>query len=336
MILKGKKEMAMLTVCIALYFNGFGQSRHYKDDYEGGYRGGYIKDLVVPDSSLNFLVIGDWGRCGEYFQKEVADQMANASVDGNAKFIISTGDNFYPSGVASVSDPLWQKSYEDVYHHYALQKEWYVVLGNHDYKTNPQAELDYAKMSTRWILPSRYYSIKVPIQGDTTNKVLFVFMDTNPFIEKYYKDSEYGKQVKGQDTSAQRQWLEKTLDEKDPGVTWKFVVGHHTMYTSGKRIKSSETFQLRKTLEPIFKKYQVDAYLCGHEHHLEYLKPENAPHYFISGAGSESREVNGSLPESKFKISDHGFMYFSVARKKFLVQVINWEGKVLFKQEIKK
>src|SRR5580700_5993775 len=81
------------------------QTSFYQEEYASGYRGGFIEGLKVPDSALNFLVIGDWGRCGEYFQKEVADQLAKASVGADASFIISTGDNLYPDGVASIDDP---------------------------------------------------------------------------------------------------------------------------------------------------------------------------------------------------------------------------------------
>jgi tartrate-resistant acid phosphatase type 5 len=321
----------LLSLCSAM---ASGQSKHDSTAYQSGYRGGFIKNLVVPDDALTFLVIGDWGRCGEYFQTEVAEQMARASVSSDADFIISTGDNFYPNGVASVNDPLWDKSYEKVYHQYSLQKDWYVVLGNHDYRINAQAEIDYSAKSARWILPSHYYSVKLPIDGDTTKKALFVFIDTNPMINKYYSDAVYGKAVKNQDTATQKKWLLKTLADPDPAIRWKFVVGHHPLYTSGKRIKSAETLQFRKTMEPILKAYHVDAYICGHEHQLEYIKPEGSTHHFISGAGSETRPVNEKLPESKFKAADHGFMLFSVTAKNMNVQVINWEGKILYKQMI--
>jgi acid phosphatase len=29
-------------------------------------------------------------------------------------FILSMGDNFYPDGVISISDPQWNKSFEDI------------------------------------------------------------------------------------------------------------------------------------------------------------------------------------------------------------------------------
>ncbi|MBS1586051.1 MAG: metallophosphoesterase [Bacteroidetes bacterium] len=129
------------------------------------------------------------GRCGEDFQKEVSEQLAITSKKTNADFIISTGDNFYPKGVLSINDPLWDKSYEDIYHQFSLQKDWYVVLGNHDVKTNAEAEVEYTKKSVRWHMPQHYYSIKIPIsKKDTTKKILLVFLDTNPFVGEYYKD----------------------------------------------------------------------------------------------------------------------------------------------------
>lgn len=310
------------------------QNKHDLDEHAGGYRGAYIKNLQIPDKALNFLVIGDWGRCGEYYQQDVANQLAAASMSGKASFIISTGDNFYPSGVASVEDPLWTQSFENIYHQYALQKPWYVVLGNHDYKINPQAEVDYSKRSARWIMPSRYYTQKVEINGDSTKKILFVFIDSNPFISKYYSAGDYKMQVKTQDTAAQIKWINTVLAEKDSTVIWKIVVGHHPLYTSGKRIKSPETLEFRKRFEPLLQKYKVNAYICGHEHQLEYLKPEGLTHHFISGAGSEAREVNGELSESKFKASDHGFMLFSVTDQSLLMQVINWQGSILFRHNI--
>lgn len=306
------------------------QNKHDVSETTAGYRGGFIKGLAIPDSALNFLVVGDWGRCGEYFQKEVAEQMSFASISGEADFIVSTGDNFYPNGVASIDDPLWDKSYENVYTQFSLQKDWYVVLGNHDYRINPEAEVEYSKKSARWIMPSRYYSVKLAINGDTSSKALFVFIDTTPFIEKYYSDLVYGKMVKTQDTSAQRIWLSSVLADTDPNIKWKFVVGHHPLYTSGKRSKSAETLQLRKLMAPIFKQYNVDAYLCGHEHQLEYIKPEGRTHYFISGAGSETREVKDILTESKFTAADHGFMLLSLTKQKLKMQVINWQGRILF------
>src|SRR5450432_3924459 len=88
--------------------------------------------LHLSPKALNFLVVGDWGRQGDYHQSDVAKTMNDFSDTYDAKFIISTGDNFYVNGVRSIHDPLWQSSFEDVYRGIWLQKDWYVVLGNHD------------------------------------------------------------------------------------------------------------------------------------------------------------------------------------------------------------
>lgn len=322
----------LLLMLVASY-RGKAQTKTYDDEYKSGYRGGFIEGLAVPDSATSFLAIGDWGRCGEYFQKEVADQLGKASVGADASFIISTGDNLYPDGVASIDDPLWNRSYEDIYHQFSLQKPWYVVLGNHDYVTNPQAEVEYTKKSARWRMPKRYYSIKVPIKDGGGKQILFVFLDTSPLIDKYYTDASYENNVKTQDTAGQMEWLQKTLSDNDPSIRWRFVVGHHPLYTSGKRIKSPETLQFRKRMESIFDTYKVDAYICGHEHQQEYLREGNTQ-YFISGSASEVRPIDGNFPGSKFRASDHAFMVFSVTTNKIQMEVINWEGKILYQNTI--
>jgi predicted MPP superfamily phosphohydrolase len=93
--------------------------------------------------ALNFLIISDWGWNGFKSQQEVADQMAVYAEKTEPKFIISCGDNFQVQGVASAQDPLWISNYENIYKNVSLQVDWYPVLGNHDYKGNTQAEIDY-------------------------------------------------------------------------------------------------------------------------------------------------------------------------------------------------
>lgn len=331
--------ISTLLLTVLLSYNSWAQqSKAAKEELESGYKGGGIEGLETADSALSFLVIGDWGRSGEYGQKDVAIQMAKASVSADAAFVISTGDNFYPAGVKSTQDPQWQRSFENVYSQHSLQIDWFSVLGNHDYKSNPQAQIEYSAIAKRWNMPSRYFSYKLPISNDdTTKKILFVYMDTNPLVQKYYEDESYKANVISQDTSAQMKWLKNTLADKDPAIKWKIVIGHHPLYSSGKRVKSPETAQIRKSLEKIFTQNKVDIYLCGHEHHLEYLKSASNPtHHFISGAGSEIRPMKNLIPESKFRASDFGFMLFSITNNQFRVVTINGEGKIINDQNIKK
>jgi hypothetical protein len=86
----------------------------------------------------------------------------------------------------------------------------------------------------------------------------------------------------------------------------------------------------------LFEKYKVDAYLCGHEHHLEYDEPADA-HFveFISGSGSEATAVT-SAPYAKFVQQQYGFLTVNVTAKQALFQFISWEGKVVYTTTLKK
>lgn len=190
-----------------------------------------ITGISIPKDALHFFVIGDWGRNGEYGQKEIAIIMADAAKQVEPDFIISTGDNFYPSGVRSVMDPHWKASFEDVYSQHSLQGDWFVVLGNHDYKGNPDAQIEYTTISRRWNMPSRYYSKIFGI--NKSQSAQFIFMDTNPYVDAYHKEDET-YHVKGIDTARQRKWMDSVLSQA-PKNDWKFVIGHHSIYSLGKR-----------------------------------------------------------------------------------------------------
>ncbi|MBW8687295.1 purple acid phosphatase family protein [Chitinophaga rhizophila] len=291
-------------------------------------------DLAEKDYPLNFLAIGDWGRNGADHQVQVARQMGDWATKHPNQFIISTGDNFYPSGVISEHDPLFHYSFENVYTDFSLQWDWYPILGNHDYKSDPDAQVRYSKISRRWKMPARYYSKEVSIgkQG----KVLFLFIDTNPMIPEFYDNPEYGPHVAGQQPEKQLEWINKTLADAGPEVKWKIVVGHHPMYTAGPRTTNYDTLRIRKALEETLEKQKVDVYLAGHDHSMQHLKTNGYTHHLISGAGSEVTPVKDGLSYSKFQAADYGFMYFSINSEEINVQVINHEGKMLYKTAIKK
>lgn len=289
-----------------------------------------IKNIKIVPKSLNFLIMGDWGRHGTKHQRKVADQMSIATVCTKATFNLIVGDNFYPSGVASEFDPTWKSSFEDVYNQHPLFNDWYVALGNHDYKTNPDAEVAYSKISARWHMPARYYSIIKKLNDGTLAE--FFIVDTSPFQTNYYGSEDYGEHVKGVDTAAQKKWLENGLQQSI--ATWKFVVGHHPLFSAGGR--KGKTGDMLYSFGPLFEKYKVDAYFCGHEHHLEFDQP--AGYHFvqiISGSGAEATAVS-TADFSKFAVQDYGFVAASLTAKSLLLQYINDKGEVLYTTEVKK
>ena len=294
-----------------------------------------VDTLVTLPGALNFMAMGDWGRNGADHQKEVAVQMGKTASQIKAQFIIATGDNFYPSGVISQWDPLFKYSFEDIYTAFSLQWDWYPVLGNHDYKSNPDAQVAYSKISRRWKMPARYYSKLISIPGDTASKILILFIDTNPLIPEFYSNKEYGPNAKKADSTKQKKWIAKELSNTSPDIKWKIVVGHHPMFTGGSRTDGYDTKAIRKTLKPLLDKYGVDVYLAGHEHNLQHLVADGKTQHFISGAASEKTAVR-LIPEGKMAASEYGFMIFSVTGKQMQVQTINSNGKIIYSTTIEK
>jgi 3',5'-cyclic AMP phosphodiesterase CpdA len=293
-----------------------------------GYRGGSIPGLKKPEKALHFIVMGDWGRNGDNYQKEVAAGMGKAAHDLDASFVVATGDNFYPYGVASAQDYQWISSFESIYTAQSLHVKWYPVLGNHDYLTNPDAQVTYTGISSRWNMPSRYYSKVFTLNGDTAQKVLMVFMDTDP-IEKQLRGNPHDSiKYPAGGVEKQMQWLEQQLS--DSKATWKIVVGHHPLYSGGWRADIQDTKNMRAFLEPVFRRHKVEVYISGHEHHLEYTKPAGSnTHYVISGSASESRPAQLNTNGGQFIAARQGFATFSVTAKEILVQFIDYTSAVL-------
>lgn len=275
---------------------------------------------IADSYALNFMALGDWGRTGEYLQLEVGKQMGIWGKVNRNNFVVSVGDNFYPKGVISEHDPLWHYSFENVYTAYSLQCDWYAILGNHDYMSDPDAQIRYSSISRRWKMPARYYSKEIQL-GREDGKLLLVMIDTNTMIFDADK-AEADKQIA---------WINETLRNASPEVKWKIVVGHHPAYTVGPRIQNYETLSIRKYLSQTFEDHKVDIYLSGHEHSMQHLKPEKGyTHHFISGAGSEISTVTSGVSYSRFQAAENGFMYFSMDSKRLNVKAVNQEGKVLY------
>ena len=274
-------------------------------------------------SAFNFLVIGDWGRNGFFNQSDVARGMGAVGEQIGSRFTVSTGDNFYVSGVGSVDDAKWRRSYEAIYTAASLQSRWYSVLGNHDWQGDYQAQIDYTATSDRWYLPERYYAETLAV-NDTTD-VLMVFLDTTPLVEP---DENRGKYNDTDVWDAERQieWLDTTLAASD--ATWKLVFGHHPIYVGSTSYVDNPT--LIDLLVPVLEARGVQAYVCGHDHNLQHHRTADGNvDYFISGAGSMTRGVV-ETPNTLFALRTPGFMAFSLARNQLFVHAHDEDGEVVY------
>src|SRR5471032_1653453 len=285
------------------------------------------RSLFAADAKaggLNFLVFGDWGRNGEQDQRDVAAQMAVAAKDMDAKFIISVGDNFYEDGVKSVDDPQWQTSFEKVYSAPSLQVPWRVILGNHDYHANCDAQIAYAKTSPRWTMPARYYVRSEKI--DAATSVDFFYLDTTPMIKSYYSaanSEKTGAQVITQDVPKQLAWFKDALAAST--AQWKIVVGHHPIYSGGGH---GDTAELIETILPLLQEHKVQTYFNGHDHDLQHLQAGDV-NLFDSGAGSQ-HTLTFYTKRSKFAKSRSGFTAVALQSDKMDVRMIDDGGQLLY------
>jgi acid phosphatase len=284
--------------------------------------------LAVPAGALSFFALGDFGQRGNVPQRRVARQMATTAAALRPAFILALGDNFYPTGVRNTSDRQFFSSWENVYTAPSLQVDWYVALGNHDYLGKPDAEVLYSAKNPHWKMPARYYSMKQQVAPGVDAE--FIILDTSPFIVEY-REEPPDLAVTGTDTVAQRMWLDSTLDAST--AKWKFIIGHHHVFSGGPRGTQPE---LQELLEARMQHFGVTAYIGGHEHHLEHIVPSGANvNYFISGAGSENRGASGR-EGTRFASSSLGFLAMSLTADSVLVQMVDDRGQLLYRTALKK
>jgi len=266
---------------------------------------------------LQFEAVGDFGT-GAGGQRDVAASMAKKASEDSISFVLVLGDNFYESGVQSVNDEQWQTAFEGVYDQSSLNVPFYAVLGNHDYRTNPQAQVDYTKLGRRWKMPARYYSFVQPIDDSTTVEIFC--LDTNPLA--YLSVSE-AKSLR--DTGfemKQIHWLASSL--KESTSQWKIAIGHHPLYSGGEH---GDNATLQYLLEPLFTQYHLDFYICGHDHDLELLKPIHGVTYVVSGAGGKHRDVRWR-ENTLYAATNLGFAFFRLSHSDALVEFLNRSGEV--------
>ncbi len=223
-----------------------------------------------------FMVFGDMGtgRPGQY---RVADAMVKRAKSDGLDFMITVGDNFYEDGVSSVNDPQFKTKFEEVYADSALRVPIYPSLGNHDHRGNPFAQVEYSKKNSNWRMPALHYTFTRTLGDGTTAQ--FFAINTDPIKDK--KAS----------AAAQIQWLEHELAESK--AAWKFVYGHHPLYSHVNGIRNGERKAMIAALQGIFTTHKVDVYFAGHDHTLEMVKPVDGVHYIISGGGAGPERAYG-------------------------------------------
>lgn len=286
----------------------------------------------IPANSTTIYIANDLGRNGYFEQKTVAELMGWMADVADPEFVAAIGDVHHFEGVASVDDPLWMTNYELIYSHPDLMLDWYPLLGNHEYRGNTQAVLDYGKVSRRWVMPGRYYAVEKEVE-DGNEKILYVFIDTAPLIDKYRRDTEDYPDAGKQSIAAELEWLEATLAAST--AKWKVVMGHHPIYADTDKNESERT-DLQRRVQPLLDKYGVDAYICGHIHNFQHIQAKGSRvQYFVNTSGSLSRDVK-PIEGTQFCSGDEGFMILSTADNLMRFFLVNYKGEIIYQYDIKK
>jgi len=254
-------------------------------------------------SGVRFAVIGDFGLDGPGLQ-QVSDLIKSWTPD----FIITTGDDNYPSGSAATIDNNIGKYFHDFIAPYkgkfgsgASQNRFFPTLGNHDWLTaGAQPYMSY------FTLPGngRYYSF-------TWGPVDFFAIDSDE-----HEPDGVGR------SSAQAAWLKAGLAASH--AAWRIVYFHHAPYSSG--ITHGSTDWMRWP----FQAWGASAVLSGHEHTYERLLVDGIP-YFVNGVGGASRyDFGPALSESQVRYnSGFGAMLVEAAPETIKFQFINVKGEVI-------
>ena len=279
------------------------------------------KQLERP---LNFYLANDLGRNGYYDQKPIAELMGRMAEAIDIEFVVAAGDVHHFEGVRSVDDPLWMTNYELIYSHPDLMLPWYPILGNHEYRGNTQAVIDYSNVSARWQMPARYYTKVMEEDGIT---VRLVMTDTPPMIDKYRKDTDKYPDAGKQDLNAQLEWVDSVLTVAKED--WVIVVGHHPIYADTDK-NDTERTDMQRRLDTILRKHgNVDFYICGHIHNFQHIRmPESDIDYVVNSSGSLSREVK-PVDGTVFCSDATGYSLITVDKDEIDLHMIDRDGKVI-------
>ena len=281
------------------------------------------KELEKP---LNFYLINDSGRNGYYEQKTIAGTMGKMAETIDIEFVVAAGDVHHFEGVRSVSDPLWMTNYELIYSHPDLMIPWYPVCGNHEYRGNTQAVIDYSDVSARWNMPARYYTFTAE---EDSASVRIVMLDTTPLIDKYRKSTEKYADASKSGVEPQLEWLDSVLTASVED--WVLVVGHHPVYADTDK-SDSERLDMQDRVNSILVKHgNVDMYLCGHIHTFQHIRMEGCDiDYVVNSSASLSREVK-PVEGTVFCSPEEGYSLITADKHELDLYMLDACGNVLHK-----
>ncbi|KAK6468724.1 tartrate-resistant acid phosphatase type 5-like [Huso huso] len=183
--------------------------------------------------------------------------------------------------------------------------------------------------------PSYFYDLHFHVPG--SNATLTVLMLDTVLLcgnSDDFSDERPRGPLSAAGASLQLQWLSEQLEGSR--ADFLLVAGHYPVWSVAEH---GPTHCLLDKLRPLLLKHKVTAYLCGHDHNLQYIQ-ESGVGYVVSGAGNfleHSLKHKGDIPEDslKFFYAEHsslgGFAHVEVTRQEMAVTFITAMGKSLYR-----
>lgn len=244
---------------------------------------------------------------GGYPEKDVADLIKGWSPDA----ILTGGDNSYPDSDYAVIDDNIGKHYAEFIYPYPdwgsygpghkdTNKFW-PSLGNHDYDfQNAKPYFDYFALPNN----ERYYDVIV-------GPVHWFVINSNP-------EEPDGTSS----TSTQALWLQRKLALST--VQWKFVVFHHSAFSSDDTHGSSAYMQWP------FKDWGAHAVFSGHAHSYERIVKDGFPYFVVGTGGTPLRGFGTTVSGSEKRYNDdYGALKMIAKCDEVSFEFINREKKVI-------
>lgn len=284
-----------------------------------------VRDHRTEDK-INVLLFGDAGKAN-INQYRIGNQMFQTCQKHGCSFAISLGDNIYPSGVENTKDDKFQKAFEQPYRKFSLNAplDFWMVLGNHDWRGNTQAQIDYSFQSRIWRMLNNHFTI--PYLPNWLH--IYALDTTNIYGSKWYdifRNRNLLKKFRMQLDGARKALCDK------PG--WKILIAHHPIYSTGREKNIGKEAKLRKLILPFMRECKIDLYLAGHEHHLEYIETSEQHDTIISGAAAGARDtperrMDTTSAKSVFRAIQMGFVRLEITPSEVKTLYYNSHGEVL-------
>lgn len=291
-------------------------------------------------TSIKFLIVGDWGGLPyppyvTGVQKATAREMSKVAEQVGTDFVLALGDNFYFKGVDSVDSPRFKDTFESVYTAKSLRIPWYILAGNHDHIGNVKAQIEYSQRSNRWKFPAYYYELNFHIPN-TQKTLTIIMLDTVMMCgnSNDYADAQPKGPLREVDANRQLVWLQDRLARSK--ADFLLVAGHYPVWSVSEH---GPTQCLLQQVHPLLIKHKATAYLCGHDHNLQYIE-ESGVGYVVSGAGNFlDPDVShwNHVPKGTVKFFTGqastlgGFVHAEVAKDKMILTFYQAKGTSLYR-----